>query len=396
MATAAERLRIARQILNWEARRDSQGRLSIYPLPHGDGGGKYEVAGINEKYHPNEAKRLKAFIEQGRYLEAEALAIAYIADYTDGVAAWTEVTGVEAFLRDTSFNRGPTGAARIFQMALGVPVDGMVGRFTLEVARTAESRPVILIEKLRQAREQYEREWVRRSESSPFWQGLVNRWNKARDFSLSLVQSEATPEGMHGSQRLFSGDVRFLQRFLKSSGFTPGPIDGIWGSKTNGAQEQFLEKSQEIARDCGVFDQRSEQNIFTLFPKAQKEARNFLKRLKNAGINARIISGTRTYAVQNILFAQGRTLAGTIVTNARGGESNHNFGIAWDIGIFTAQGQYLPDSPLYDKAAEVGLSPNLEWGGHWQSFKDKPHYQMKTGLTSQKLRERFEKGETLI
>ena len=111
MATAEDRLRIARQILNWEARRDSQGHLSIYPLPHGDGGGKYAVAGINEKYHPNEAKRLKTFIEQGRYLEAEALAIAYIADYTDGVVVWTEVTGVEAFLRDTSFNRGPLSGA---------------------------------------------------------------------------------------------------------------------------------------------------------------------------------------------------------------------------------------------------------------------------------------------
>ncbi|WP_271251777.1 peptidoglycan-binding domain-containing protein [Pseudanabaena sp. Chao 1811] len=37
------------------------------------------------------------------------------------------------------------------------------------------------------------------------------------------------------SQQLFEDDVRFLQRFLKSAGFNPGIIDGIWGSKTDRA-----------------------------------------------------------------------------------------------------------------------------------------------------------------
>jgi peptidoglycan LD-endopeptidase CwlK len=198
------------------------------------------------------------------------------------------------------------------------------------------------------------------------------------------------------SQQLFEDDVKFLQRFLKSAGFNPGAIDGIWGSRTDAAENAFINKSQEIAAIYGTFHQRSERNIMTLHPQAQEAARQFLKRLQDGEINARIISGTRTYAEQDALYAQGRTRPGNIVTNAKGGQSNHNFGIAWDIGIFNSQGAYLPESPLYDQAAEIGLVEGLEWGGNWQSFRDKPHYQKLTGLSIQEVRERFEQGEPYI
>lgn len=192
MTTQEERLRIARQIVDWEARRDSQGRLKIYELPPGDGGGMYEVAGINDRYHPLEARQLKELIEQGRFNEAEAYASAYIAAYTDAVARWTDITSIEAFLRDSCFNRGFVGAARIFQIALDVEVDGVVGPITLRAAGKAEAQPRTLLQSLRKAREKYERIWVGRDESSRFWEGLVNRWNKVLKFSLSLLPSFET------------------------------------------------------------------------------------------------------------------------------------------------------------------------------------------------------------
>jgi len=46
------------------------------------------------------------------------------------------------------------------------------------------------------------------------------------------------------------------------------------------------------------------------------------------------------------LYAQGRTKPGNKVTNARGGYSNHNFGIAFDIGVFEGT-SYKGDSPKY-------------------------------------------------
>jgi peptidoglycan LD-endopeptidase CwlK len=196
------------------------------------------------------------------------------------------------------------------------------------------------------------------------------------------------------SKPLFPDDIKFLQRFLKSAGFDPGKIDGRWGPKTNAAENAFFIKSDQIASTLGVFDKRSESNIVSLQPKAQEIARKFLQLLIGAGINARIISGTRTYAEQDALFAKGRTAPGNKVTNAKGGASNHNFGIAWDIGIFESDGKYLEESPLYDQAAQAGLMSEVEWGGNWQSFKDKPHYQFATGLLVADIRQRFEKGDS--
>jgi peptidoglycan LD-endopeptidase CwlK len=140
-----------------------------------------------------------------------------------------------------------------------------------------------------------------------------------------------------------------------------------------------------------TFDARSETNIKTLVPKAQEKAREFLQKVRDAGINARIIGGTRTFAEQDALFALGRTKPGKIVTNARGGFSNHNFGVAWDIGIFEGT-KFLGESKLYDKAGEIGKSIGLQWGGDFNSIIDKPHFQCKTGKTLAQLRALIKAG----
>jgi peptidoglycan L-alanyl-D-glutamate endopeptidase CwlK len=141
-------------------------------------------------------------------------------------------------------------------------------------------------------------------------------------------------------------------------------------------------------------DARSEKNIQTLVPKAQEKARAFLQAVRAAGINAKIIDGSRTFAEQDALFAQGRTKPGKIVTNARGGFSNHNFGVAWDIGIFEGT-KFLDDSVLYDKAGKIGMSLGLEWGGRFRSIIDKPHFQCKTGKTMAQLRQLKKAGQAI-
>ena len=52
--------------------RYSAGKLQVYKLPPGDGGGAYEIAGINDRYHPSKAGQLKSFIELGMHEKAEA------------------------------------------------------------------------------------------------------------------------------------------------------------------------------------------------------------------------------------------------------------------------------------------------------------------------------------
>ena len=181
-----KRLETCRAIVDWEARRDSNGNVKVYKLPSNDGGGAFEVAGINHRYHPDIALKLKAKIEAGDYEHAERDAALYIAIYTDVVTNWVKVPAVEAFLRDTAFNRGPGGAARVLQIALNVTADGKIGNQTLAaLSRVEQTRTVELLRKLREAREEYEVKFRGRREN--FWQGLVNRWNKAYAFSLSLL-----------------------------------------------------------------------------------------------------------------------------------------------------------------------------------------------------------------
>lgn len=186
-ATPEQLKKMGAAILNFEARRDRYGHLAVYELPEGDGGGRYEVAGINERYHPEELDQLIRLIRIGRHDQAEEYASQFFLSFTGVVNAWGDIDpGVEFYLRDSAFNRGPTGAARILQRALGVRVDGKVGAITKAALAAAE--PKDLLKRLRAAREWYEREYAHRGPRNKFWRGLVNRWDKA----LVIAESFST------------------------------------------------------------------------------------------------------------------------------------------------------------------------------------------------------------
>jgi len=149
-----------------------------------------------------------------------------------------------------------------------------------------------------------------------------------------------------------------------------------------------------------MIDNRSAKVISTLLLKVQPTFANLLIELKKhfheKGIEVKYISGTRTWAEQDELYAQGRTKPGPIVTRAKGGESNHNFSIAVDVGLFTPAGDYLEESPLYkDLGPIVAKFPTLEWGGNWK-FVDEPHIQWKTGLTLAEMRDRVKAGHPVV
>lgn len=149
-----------------------------------------------------------------------------------------------------------------------------------------------------------------------------------------------------------------------------------------------------------VVDTRSEKVIGTLHPKVQPYARALVLKAAEAGIAIKVISGLRTYEQQNELHAQGRSKPGKIVTNARGGYSNHNFGVAFDVGVFEGA-SYIPESPKYKAVGALGMELGLEWGGKWTSIQDEPHFQLRpawaAGMKEKDmlaaLRERKEKGK---
>ncbi len=180
--------------------------------------------------------------------------------------------------------------------------------------------------------------------------------------------------------------------------------DGQFGKKSQAALAKLISgaapaPTPEPLPVGSEFDPRTEKNLATLHPKAVPLFREFLRRiapvLASRGVVAKVISGTRTYAEQDELYAQGRTKPGRIVTKARGGYSNHNFGVAIDIGLFRG-GDYLEDSPLYKEIAPFAKYIGLEWGGDWKSMKDEPHYEVPTGLTLAQKRARVAAHESIL
>lgn len=125
-------------------------------------------------------------------------------------------------------------------------------------------------------------------------------------------------------------------------------------------------------------DERSEKNIATLLPEVRPLAFALIEKAAIHDIVIEIISGTRSYTEQDELYAIGRTkeLHRKPVTNAKGGKSNHNFGIAFDIGIFVGE-HYLGESPLYKTLGVLGEELGLFWGGRWKGFYDGAHYQLR-------------------
>lgn len=201
------------------------------------------------------------------------------------------------------------------------------------------------------------------------------------------------------SAPLSRDEVLHWQRMYRCAGFYTGRLDGRWGPKTDAAALAWDEAFEESKVRFFTGDARTERLLHGVLPRAQELVRQLLDVLRGAGLDARVISGTRSYAEQDALYRQGRYgNKGPIVTKARGGSSNHNFGIAVDIGIFD-QGRYLSGATraeiaLYDRAGELSASiEGLEWGGNWVSIVDRPHYQVATGLPLAEIRRRFEAGK---
>lgn len=225
-----------------------------------------------------------------------------------------------------------------------------------------------------------------------------------------------------------------VQRHLKEKGFYKGDLDEWAGAETQKAFNAFagiIQPAPNVeaggnsgagntqggatgpaspggATNAGVIDERSAKNIATL----EVKARPLFERIAIEGTRiARemgatgyvMISGTRTYAEQDALYEKGRMSPGPKVTNAQAGYSNHNFGIAGDFGVF-AGSSYL-DSTNAALASKIHKAvaawvkanlPQIEWGGDWKSFRDEPHYQVKTGLTLAQMRERVAAGRSVM
>lgn len=196
-------------------------------------------------------------------------------------------------------------------------------------------------------------------------------------------------------------DPLFYQRLLSSCGLYSDKLDGLYGNNTRKAEDAFNKLFVKYAEQYGYFDQRTEANIATLLPKTQIAARKAMIAIKalGGGLTVQILSGTRTYVEQTAIYAQGRSKPGKIVTNAKAGQSNHNFGIAFDIGIFKGKTYYTgataAQTKSYIDVSKLIKPCGLLWGGDWKN-PDYPHYELKTGMSVTQVRNLLETGKPYV
>jgi len=124
------------------------------------------------------------------------------------------------------------------------------------------------------------------------------------------------------------------------------------------------------------------RNLNDLLAPVKKRAEKFVSLCLGKGIDVIVTSTYRDSESQAALYAQGRTAPGRIVTNARPGDSYHNWRCAFDV-VPLRNGKAVWDEadPLWDQIGAVGLACDLDWAGNWHTFREFPHFQYTGGLT---------------
>lgn len=124
------------------------------------------------------------------------------------------------------------------------------------------------------------------------------------------------------------------------------------------------------------------RSIDELLPVVKEKVERFLEKCEKEGIDLLITSTYRDNESQNELYAQGRTKPGNKVTNAKGGQSWHNYRCAVDVvPLKHGKANWNVKDPIWQDVGRLGKECGLEWAGEWKTFKEFPHFQYTGGLT---------------
>ncbi|MBU3180295.1 peptidoglycan-binding protein [Clostridium psychrophilum] len=192
-------------------------------------------------------------------------------------------------------------------------------------------------------------------------------------------------------------NVKLVQRQLTLRGYNSGYADGWIGPITINAVKRF-QRDNKLYQD-GIVNPRTRQRLFNPSPKINFEympssnsikslnprvavlAQKFLDLTIANNLDVRITNAFRSWNEQDRLYAQGRTMPGSLVTNAQGGDSYHNWGLAFDASPYE-NGKISNDIEKYKKMGQLGQQVGLEWGGTFISIVDLPHFQYTFGLNT--------------
>jgi peptidoglycan L-alanyl-D-glutamate endopeptidase CwlK len=130
------------------------------------------------------------------------------------------------------------------------------------------------------------------------------------------------------------------------------------------------------------------RSLDELLPQVKSRVDAFIQACKDKGIDILVTSTYRDLESQDALYEQGRSAPGKIVTNARGGDSYHNWRCAVDVvPIVGGKPDWDGSHPVWAEIGKIGAECGLEWAGNWKSFKELAHFQYTGGLTLAQLKE---------
>ncbi|PGM94044.1 peptidoglycan-binding protein [Bacillus cereus] len=190
-------------------------------------------------------------------------------------------------------------------------------------------------------------------------------------------------------------NVILIQKKLQSKRIYSGKIDGIFSVSTIHAtqeyqKEQALYPSGDITPRTRhrLFNSNSKSEFYassshlnSLHPYVKMLAKEFLELTKANGLDIRIYSAFRSWSEQDRLFSLGRWKPGKKVTNARGGESYHNWGLAFDAAPYENNSIPWGKTKKFKKMGYLGEKLGLNWGGNFTSIVDYPHFEYSFGLS---------------
>lgn len=162
--------------------------------------------------------------------------------------------------------------------------------------------------------------------------------------------------------------------------------DGIVGDNTFKAAEKAIKNNQSakpsfigsVKNNLSPMLDVNEKRLAKVHPTLAEKSRIILALADDEGYSLQVSQGLRTFAEQDALFNKRPK-----VTQARGGQSMHNYGLAVDF-VFIVDGKPSWDEKLYRNIKGWAAIADLEWGGNWKNFVDLPHVQLK-GLPSYKV-----------
>jgi len=137
---------------------------------------------------------------------------------------------------------------------------------------------------------------------------------------------------------------------------------------------------------------KTSRSLDDLTPDVREKAEAFLQACRESDIDIVVTCTLRDMEQQAALYAQGRTAPGNRVTNARAGDSAHNYGRAFDV-VPLRNGKPVwgttadMDRALWIQVGKIGEAAGLEWAGRWTGFVEYAHFQDLGGKTIAQLKE---------